>query len=387
MTGTLTVLVEKLLWRGRGLARLESGQIVILEPGVLPGETVQARIVKTSKDYILAQAEKTLTPSSWRQAHPCPHARQCGGSAFGMVNQETGLGLKKEILADALRRALGGETAQGLLEALQIHSSPQGWRYRWRGQIHVHNKCAHAMAPSSNTPVPLTDCHLLAAPLAQALPALAADLPDGRFTIAASPVTGQVAHEKSSSLLPFALPAFGLTLDLSASSFFQANWALNQKLVNTVAAAVHGKDRIADVFAGSGNFALPLASQGKTILAVEGSAKAVQLGQTNARRHKLSTITFCHANLTQPKSWEQIRSFAPQAVIVDPPRTGAKGIGSLLLNFPGLCRMVWISCDVVATLRDTQPLLAAGWRISSLALFDMFPRTWHMEVLMVLDQP
>ena len=50
-------------------------------------------------------------------------------------------------------------------------------------------------------------------------------------------------------------------------------------------------------------------------------------------------------------------------------------------------RLVWVSCDVVNTIRDLKPLLEAGWSVSSLTLFDMFPGTWHMEVLIILDRP
>jgi 23S rRNA m(5)U-1939 methyltransferase (EC 2.1.1.-) len=46
-----------------------------------------------------------------------------------------------------------------------------------------------------------------------------------------------------------------------------------------------------------------------------------------------------------------------------------------------------VSCDVVNTIRDAKPLLDAGWKVTSLTLFDMFPGTWHMEVLLILDRP
>lgn len=59
----------------------------------------------------------------------------------------------------------------------------------------------------------------------------------------------------------------------------------------------------------------------------------------------------------------------------------------MLSSLAGVQRLVWVSCDVVNTLRDARPLLDAGWQIQLLQLYDMFPGTWHMEVLMVLDRP
>ena len=382
----LTLKIEKLLWRGRGLARLESGQVVMIEPGVLPGETVRAVVTKTAKDFLQADAIEIIEPSPLRGAHPCPHAAHCGGSRFGMVSPEAGTRLKADMLRDALPRALG-RALGAIIPEPTVVSSPRGWRYRWRGQIHVRGGRPHAMAHASNDLVPLTDCHLLAEPLAGAMSALAQGLPDGRFTIAASPDTGLAASERERVLLPFSFPDFGLTLHLPPSTFFQANWELNQHLVRETVAALDGFDRVADLFSGAGNFALPLASRNTTVLAVEGSAPAVDTGITNAARLGLGSVTFRDANLAKPAAWKMVEDFAPRAAILDPPRTGAKGIGRTLAAMPSLTRLVWVSCDVVNTIRDAKPLLEAGWSISSLTLFDMFPGTWHMEVLMILDRP
>lgn len=382
----VTLTVEKLLWRGRGLARLDSGQVVMIEPGVLPEEVVTVRVTKTAKDFLQAEAVEIQSPSPLRGTHPCPHAANCGGSRFGMVAPEAGTRLKADILRDALPRALGRDHGLRIPE-LRVVSSPQGWRYRQRGQIHVRAGRPHAMGHASNDLVPLTDCHLLAEPLAGAMPALAKGLPDGRFTIVASPDTGQTATELDNVLLPFSFPDFGLTLQLPPNTFFQANWALNQHLVRSTVDALEGFDRIADLFSGAGNFALPLASLGKTVLAVEGSAPAVETGMRNANRLALRSVSFRDANLAKPAAWKMVSDFAPRAAILDPPRTGAKGIGRTLLDMPGLERLAWVSCDVVNTIRDAKPLLAAGWSISSLTLFDMFPGTWHMEVLIILDRP
>lgn len=384
--GLLALKVEKLLWRGRGLARLDSGQVVMIEPGVLPKETVRVVVTKAAKDFLQAEATEILEPSPLRTSHPCPHAARCGGSRFGMVPPHEGTRLKADMLRDALPRALGRDLA-AVMPELGVVPSPRGWRYRWRGQIHVRGGLPHAMAHASNDLVPLTDCHLLAEPLAEAMPLLAKNLPDGRFTIAASPDTGLAASERDRILLPFSFPQYGLTLNLPPSTFFQANWELNQHLVRAAVSALDGFDHIADLFSGAGNFALPLASLGKSVLAVEGSASAVSTGIENARRLGLDSVIFRDADLAKPSAWKTVQDFAPRAAILDPPRTGAKGIGRTLSAMPSLERLVWVSCDAVNTIRDAKPLLEAGWTVSALTLFDMFPGTWHMEVLMILDRP
>lgn len=378
--------VEKLLWRGRALARLDSGQVVMIEPGVLPGEEITARIVKESRDFVQAEAVHILTPSPLRRPHPCPHASECGGSRFGMVSPETGINLKRDMLHDAVSRTLGREQA-AMLPDITVVPSPHGWRYRWRGQIHVLNGKPHAMGHASTNHVPLSDCHLLATPLANALRDLAARLPDGRFTIAASPDTLVACTEMDQQLLPFSFPTLGISLLLPPNTFFQANWGLNQTLVQAALDHLADFDDVADLFSGAGNFALPLAHAGKRVLAVEGSQPAVKTGMHNARRMGLNSVAFRNADLSKPASWKEIQSFEPRAAILDPPRTGAKGIGHTLHRLNRLNRLVWVSCDVVNTIRDAKPLLEAGWKITSMTLFDMFPGTWHMEVLLILDRP
>jgi 23S rRNA (uracil1939-C5)-methyltransferase len=325
-----------------------------------------------------------LEASPLRRSHPCPHADQCGGSRFGVLAPEASAQVKADILREASRRTLSQEALSGL----RTIPSPQAWRYRWRGQIHVRSGVPHAKKHAGNELTPLTDCHLLSTPLAEAMQKLAAGLPDGRFTIAGSPATNEVFTEKDKGELVLPLPDFDLDLQIPPGMFFQANWELNQTLVRETVSALDEFDLIADLFSGAGNFALPLAARKKTVLAVDGAAASVRYGVQNARRQDLlSSVKFRSANLARPFSWEPIRSFAPQAAVLNPPRTGAKGVGAAVMSIPSLRRLIWISCDVVNTLRDARPLLQAGWQISDLVMLDMFPGTWHMEVLMVLDKP
>jgi 23S rRNA (uracil1939-C5)-methyltransferase len=100
----------------------------------------------------------------------------------------------------------------------------------------------------------------------------------------------------------------------------------------------------------------------------------------------LDKVRFQQANLSKDSSWSMVRDFAPQSIILDPPRTGARGIGHHVTAIDSAQRLVWVSCDVINTLRDMQPLLAQGWEIGSMILLDMFPGTWHMEIVLVLDR-
>ena len=192
MNDLLTLRVEKLLWRGRGLARLDSGKAVMIEPGVLPGESIAARVLADHKDYTRVESVEILVLSALRRPHPCPHAGDCGGSRFGVLEPEASARIKEDMLRDTASRSLEPDVLAGL----RVIPAPRGWRYRWRGQIHVRNGRPHTMGYASNDLASLTDCHLLSPPLVADIKNLARSLPDGRFTIAASPATEETFTER-----------------------------------------------------------------------------------------------------------------------------------------------------------------------------------------------
>ncbi len=377
--------VEKLIWRGRGLARPADAPVVIVEPGVLPGEEIQARITKRHKDYLRAKCETVLEPASERRPHPCPASPACGGCRFGITSQRTQLALKQAIMADTLRRHLGKEVPASVLESPQVVPSPKGWRYRWRGQLHVHQGQPHLLGQGSHAKVPIERCLLFARPLAEALPRLARDLPDGRHTVAASPVDHAVASALETHRLSLPLPG-GLAVDVLPQTFFQANQSLNPALVEHIRSWCPAGSRVADLYAGAGNFGLPLAQAGNPVFAVEGDGPALQAARTTAARSGLDHWQGRQADLRHERAWKHILEFQPDVVVADPPRSGSGPVCRHLLHIPSLERIIWISCDLTNSARDVRSFLTQGWQLTSLALFDMFPQTWHMEGVFILDR-
>jgi 23S rRNA (uracil1939-C5)-methyltransferase len=379
----LTLQAEKLIWRGRSLARLSSGQVVIVEPGAFPGEVLKAEVTKRKKDYLQARVLQILEPHPNRRPHPCFHSSICGGCPFGVLPNRVQLELKQGVLQAELARGLPAGQRLPRCTALQ---SPKGWRYRWRGQVHVRGGRPHSKALRSDREIPVADCFLLARPLGRSLHSLSGNLPDGRHTIAASPLDNTAVPGSSGATLQLPLTGLDRPWRIPAGTFFQANWSMNQDLVRAVSALLQPCGAVADLFAGGGNFALPLARQGHEVLAVEADPSAVAASRANARRMGLNSLQAVQADLTRRPVRELLARFNPDAAIVDPPRAGGGRHIAGLADMDSLRRIVWISCDVVNSARDLKPFLRRGWEVTSLKLFDMFPQTWHMEVVMVLDR-
>lgn len=372
----LEVEIEKLVWRGRGLARTEEGKVVIIDPPVFPQERVLVRLYKEKKDFCLAKVEQILVPSPIRRKHPCEYAFWCGGCTFGHVPFKDGLFLKKKILEDTLQRELKQR------KEFCISPAPKNWRYRYRGQVFIKKGKPHYYQFNSNQLFPIEDCLLLDKKLGLALTSLTQNKAEGRYTIASSP-QGELSIQGDSNLLTFPLKSFPLVYFLSANIFFQANFRLNETLIKRTCDLLSKEEKIADLYGGMGNFALPLAYLGKKVLLVEENRKSLELAKRTAEFNQLN-LKLKQLNLN--REIKPVIDFKPEAAIVDPPRSGAPTLARLVKRLSSLRKIIWISCDLVNSLRDLKPFWKLGFELTYLEFLDMFPQTYHLEVIMVLEK-
>ncbi|WP_291323117.1 hypothetical protein [Desulfonatronospira sp.] len=382
----LELTVERLIWRGRALARLKSGRVVILEPGVFPGERILAQITKSTRDHFLARCTRILEQTEYRQEHPCTLGDLCGGCRFGVLPYQVQVLYKHQVLHSEIRRALGRKWSGQAPDEIQVFSSPESWGYRWRGQTEVVDGRPHVKALGRNDPLHCPSCLLHAPVLARDLLRICRELPRGRYTVAASPLDHKVLPHTSQEWLKLPLNNFGVSLQLRPGSFFQANWRLNQDLVDYVHARLSHLERIADLYAGAGNFALACAAKGQEVLALESDPQAAQGTIRAAKKGGLHNLGIHTGDLRRRDAMQAVKKFGPQGLILDPPRSGRGKNLQSQARLEYLQRLVWISCDVVNTCRDLTPYLEASWRIREAAMFDMFPQTWHMEVVFVLEK-
>ena len=164
-------------------------------------------------------------------------------------------------------------------------------------------------------------------------------------------------------------------------AFWQINGAVNDLLVRHVLheARASGAERVLDLYAGAGNFGLPLAARGLAVSAVELHAPAMAALERAARAQGLGCDV--HADSAEralARFAQEGRRF--ELVIVDAPRAGARAIVTSLLRLRPAHVLV-CSCNPHSFARDVAALCGAGYAVSSLCAFDMFPHTAHLEVV------
>jgi 23S rRNA (uracil1939-C5)-methyltransferase len=182
---------------------------------------------------------------------------------------------------------------------------------------------------------------------------------------------------------------------VGAGAFFQVNRHLIDDLISVVTGNASG-DLALDLYAGVGLFSVPLAEKFRHIFSVEAShtshADFVQNVPANVKAVVARTEDFL--KIEYPKTDYLRNDYSrsrpvrqrPDLVVLDPPRAGAGKvvIGSLVeLEAP---RVRYVSCDPATLARDIALLLAAGYHIEEAHLFDLFPETFHIESVMLLER-
>ncbi len=313
--GRMTVTTGPPVHGGYVLARPE-GMGVLFVRWALPGEVVSVRLVERKREYAFAEAVEILSPSPHRVDPPCEVFGECGGCQLQHAEYPYQLEMKREILREAFRRI--GKTDV----APEIAPPSEPFGYRHRGRFRVDGDVVGFHASMSHRLVPVSRCPLMIDAINAVLPGLRGlgrlakvsevqVASDGVRASAFFPGVpfgkGMVEHlaERTGGVLSGArfedrswgeeritLTLDGISYSVSPRSFFQANWRMNQAMVRRIEAiledlGVSAGARLLDLYAGAGNFALPLAAKVREVVAVEGEARSFRELRGNLRENAL----------------------------------------------------------------------------------------------------
>ena len=381
---TFEAAIEKLIPGGDGLARV-GGKVAFI-PFTLPGERVRARVTESRKDFLRAVPLEILEASPDRIAAPCPVFGRCGGCDWQHIAPPAQARLKLALAEDALRR-IGGIAFPGLA----IETGPS-WRYRNRVQVHRDaSGTAGFLARGSHALVPILDCPIsrsafgrLFAPTAPGAPAALGSGPyagtrrypawshplagGGDFLASADPASGDAAE--------IAVPLLGKTLRFDLRCFFQSNLEMTARLVPFALDGLAGRLAL-DLYCGVGLFGAFLADRFERVIAVEENPASLEWAQRNIG----ATHDFLRGRVEDLAGAAPLSDARPDVIVVDPPRSGLDRAVSAFLADKRPPRLIYVSCDPVTLARDLKSLLAAGFSLDDLKLFDFYPQTAHVEAV------
>ncbi|CPQ59006.1 23S rRNA 5-methyluridine methyltransferase [Bordetella pertussis] len=429
--------IESLDLEARGIAHRD-GKVLFVE-GALPGERVTVQTVRRKPSYEIAKVEEVLRPSSQRVAPRCPHFGVCGGCAMQHLAPAAQVAIKQRALEDTFWH-VGKLKPARILPPL--YGPTWGYRYRARLSVRVVPKKGGVLVGfherKSSYVADMRECHVLPPavsrlllPLRAMIAAMSAPdrmpqievalgdetivlvlrpllpLTDGDIAVlrafaaehgvqwwlqSKGPDTVHPLEREHADALAYTLPEFGLRMPYRPTDFTQVNHAINRAMVSRALKLldVQPQDRVADLFCGLGNFTLPLATQGREAVGVEGSKALTDRAHEAAARHGLGERTrFATLNLFEVDvQWLRGLGYFDR-MLIDPPREGAQAVAQALsLLAPGERprRIVYVSCSPGTLARDAAIMVhEGGYALRSAGVINMFPHTGHVESIAVFE--
>lgn len=177
----------------------------------------------------------------------------------------------------------------------------------------------------------------------------------------------------------------GLKFEISPFSFFQTNTVGAEKLYSIVREFAGNIDEktVFDLYSGTGTIAQIMAPVAKKVIGIEIVEEAVVKAKDNARLNGLENVEFISGDVLQAVDELDER---PDLIVIDPPRDGIhpKAINKIIDFSPET--FVYVSCNPVTLVRDLKVFVERGYKVDKMKLMDMFPRTPHVETVVLMSR-
>jgi 23S rRNA (uracil1939-C5)-methyltransferase len=439
------ITIKSLDMDARGVGHLQNedgsqGKVIFVE-GALPGERVSFETLRKKKNWESGRMLTLQKASSMRVEPKCPHFAQCGGCSMQHLEPSAQVAMKQRVLEDNLWH-IGKTKADNIMRPMHGPT----WDYRYRARLSVrwvakkdtimvgfherHSSFVAHMTSCEIMPDHLSDMLMplraliralsiydqvpqievavgeaatvlvlrIMAPLRKADETLLkafADQWDIQWWLQTKgPETAAPFYPLGKELY-YTLPEFGIKMPFKPTDFTQVNYQINRLLVGKALRLleVQKDERVADLFCGLGNFTLPLATQAREVVGIEGSTALTTRALENARANGLDAKTsFSTRNLFEITRDDLVALGKFDRMLVDPPRDGAvalmQALAELRKTHPRLMpkRIVYVSCSPSTLARDAGILThQAGYAMSKAGVANMFPHTSHVESIGVFE--
>jgi 23S rRNA (uracil1939-C5)-methyltransferase len=405
---------------GDGVAHTEidGSTRAVLIARTVPGDLVDAR-VPLAGGLLRGELLSVVSAGAERVKPACPHFEECGGCDLMHLSSRGQRAYRERVVEVALRKALIGDVK------VTHHDAPIVAGYRRRARVFIecgkNRTICGFRAAFSHRVIEVANCLVLEPSIDKARSRMSTWLAgsSGRGEALIQPgregrpcislrwygeLAAQVFREAEkrvldgewagvSVLLEGASSAavigdaHGRTLgvddlpfETSVGGFMQAFDVMNRELVKVAVedAGCEG-ERVLELFSGAGNISVALARKTAFLETVESEAGAVEAARKNLAERGLSArMRVADANQAKPSKDTRV-------VVLDPPRTGAAEASEAVAK-SGARRVVMVSCDPATLARDIEKLMAGGFEVEKADVFEMFPQTSHVELVLKLSR-
>lgn len=442
------VTIEKLVFGGKGLARLDSGQVIFVVGDVLPGEEALVEVYKKKKDYKEARVVERLTNSPKRIPAPCPYFGKCGGCTIQSLTYDDQLALKQDYVAEVIH-------SHETLKSIPINTitpSTLEWHYRlkleltffaendgsvslgffYKGTwfrivdidtcllfdqrvidilVHVRNWFTKHGFPAFHNKrfdgllrnlvikktyhtnewmigLVTTEEELTEVQLHELYDMINTSVPVQSFYHRIIKKKRRKGESYTDTLLfgkeYITEKLYNLDYRIRFADFFQNNVLQAENMIQYVLDYIpEDTETLLDLYCGVGTFTLPIAMNKKNVqvTGVELVQTAIDSAQENADLNTIEGINFICSDVG--KVLTDIAEGGFDCIVVDPPRAGLTKDVVDALNASQAKTLIYVSCNPSTFARDLVGL-QSQYIIEFLQPFDLFPQTYHVEMIAVL---
>ena len=437
--------IEAITSEGSALAH--DGGMAVFVRGAVAGDEIVAHIIKVSKNYAVASLKEIIKPSEFRIQSDCPVSSKCGGCSLRNMTYEEELRFKRQRVRDAIERI--GHLDVPVMDIIGADEI-NGYRNKAQYPVLIENAQlktgfyaykSHRIIPCENCllqPKEFDDCLKAFEKWVKASNITSYDEKTGKgllrhIYLRKAPKTGEImacAVINSNSLpkqeilveelrkipdiksICFNINKtqsnvilgdktvllwgketicdilLGKKFEISPESFYQINHNQCEKLYKKAIdyAELSGSENLVDIYCGAGTIALSAADKAKMVYGIEIIPDAVENAKKNAQINGIENARFICADAARGAKELEKMGICADVVVVDPPR---KGCGRELLETIKRMnpkKMVYVSCDPATLARDLAILDEMGYKALEATPVDMFPRTTHIETVVLMTR-
>jgi 23S rRNA (uracil1939-C5)-methyltransferase len=344
----ISLKIENLASSGLGVGFVDvDTKRAVFVPYSAPGDELEVKITSQNKAYFEADIIKIIKPSAHRRKPICPHFTICGACDYLHINYDEQIKQKAMIFEFQAKK-------HGLkLNEIEVIKAKE--EYHFRDKVKTTNGGFYKR--KSNEIVKIKKCFIV----------------NDEFNKVVFKNDGTYVYDYKNKEVTTKKAYYyyeDLEIKHHPNGFVQSNLKMNQELITEVLKQTKGKN-VLELYAGNGNFTLPLIKKGFEVTAVEGDKLSFALMQENLERNNLK----CESYNLNVNDHTYEKEF--DTVILDPPRSGSED----LLNNLNAKNVVYVSCNSDNTLKEIKK---SKYEIKKAILVDMFPNTKHFEVIFVL---
>jgi tRNA/tmRNA/rRNA uracil-C5-methylase (TrmA/RlmC/RlmD family) len=399
----ITLTVGPIAHGGHCVAR-HDGRVIFVRHA-LPGEQVVVRLTEAepSARFWRADAVQVLEASPDRVPHPWPEAGPggVGGAELGHVHLVAQREWKLVVLRDAFERFARVEFP-GAVSAAPGDEERKGLGYRTRvtAIADAEGRAAMRLFRSHDLRA-LTAMPLATAAAEEAL--LGQRFPGGSRISVVDPSAGDVfvavdgdrwhagrrdTRENAARRVRETVVAGDSehSMVVDATGFWQVHTEAPSLLASRVKELAGTGGAAVDLYAGAGLLTAALADSFERVVSVESEANAVRAARRNLAGAGHVTVTEGDVRRSLRSGLGEHSVGQPDAVVLDPPRSGAGRETLEALAALDAQRVVYVACDPVALARDTALLAGHGYGLTRAEAWDLFPMTHHVETIAVFER-